>query len=218
LTANLKSTICESVPGAKALTRTNTYQKISAFIESELIEIIRAHVLDAIERVNEADFYTQGTFSAQRGIRLADIPTPALSMLAGQLGSYLGKPCNFLKSSARQQFPTGQYKLPWHQDGAPMGFYAAKTGMVAWVPLDDIDGSRPSLEIADDAEPMDHIEDERMFLEIPNMDFKGQVIPNMKVGDVLLFSPYAPHRTFIAPEMTNPRLSLDMRFSNEWGV
>lgn len=87
-------------------------------------------------------------------------------------------------------------------------------GLVAWVPLDMIDGSRPSLEIAPEEELRPHYLDERRFLVSEGSHDRpdAAVMLGLIPGDVVLFSPRAPHRTYCGPGMTNTRLSLDMRF------
>lgn len=89
-----------------------------------------------------------------------------------------------------------------------------KPGAIAWVPLDPIDGSRPTLEIASEEDRKAHHRDDRRFLETDdNRDRSDAVIVSeLEIGDIVLFSPYEPHRTYCTPDMRNERLSLDLRF------
>ena len=92
-------------------------------------------------------------------------------------------------------------------------------GMVVWVPLDPIDGTRPSLEVAQPMLPLRHIADPKGFLIFDGIISVGEttVLNDLELGDVAAFTPYAPHRSYIAPTMTNTRLSLDLRFSDMYG-
>jgi hypothetical protein len=121
----------------------------------------------------------------------------------------LGPLCAMLpdKCSIRKQEPNGT-PLPWHQDSCPMG---TSEGMVAWIPLTDIDSQTPSLEFsAQDHKTMPHVSGPNGFCQI---DWDGPAIhcPPLSVGDVLTFDPDTIHRTYIKPTMSKTRYSCDLR-------
>lgn len=210
-----------AVPGSiDSITRTAFFapEILRNALDVNLLTAVRDHVMRAIDTVCEASTATRSTFTDQRGINLSDITSPAILLLTAQLQQITNLPCNLSKCSARQQFPDGEYQLRWHQDCAPMELQHGETGVVAWVPLDPINGTRPSLEIAEPVPAHDHVRDERVFLVIEGQEFHGKQIRGLAVGDIVLFSPYAPHRTYCSHEMSRPRLSLDIRFSNKWRV
>ncbi len=187
-----------------------------ASVDAGLLGAVRVHCLQAISRISEAPEYDRGTWALQSGIRLASIECGPLLVLAAALQSECGLPCSLARSSVRLQACDGVRRLRWHQDYAPMGLAEGQVGMVAWVPLDAIDGSRPSLEVARERPRLEHGEDDRAFLVAPGVELAGEVLADMAVGDVAWFSPYEPHRTYIGPWMWRPRLSLDVRFAEGW--
>ncbi len=187
-----------------------------ACVDPWLLQAIREHALGWISRIDELSPAARSTWALQSGINLSDIPCPALGVLAGNLSSVIGLPCSLRFSSVRLQACTGDRQLRWHQDCAPMQLVDGQRGEVAWVPLDEIDGTRPTLEVADVTSGRAHERDDRIFLVIPGAEFIGDVLHRMSVGDVAFFSPYAPHRTYVTDAMTESRLSLDLRFAEGW--
>lgn len=185
-------------------------------IDPWLLGAIREHVLGSIARVQELDTPARNTWLLQAGINLSDIPCPALWVLSGRLSTVVGLPCSLRRSSVRLQTCGGERQLHWHQDWAPMDLAPGQRGEVAWIPLDAISGQRPTIEIAAEGDRKEHERDERVFLVIPSGSFCGQIVTDLSVGDVVFFSPYEPHRTYIDDAMTEPRLSLDMRFAEGW--
>lgn len=173
---------------------------------------VRRRILLAQSTIEQwADDGARAVFQRQGGLRLSDLKSAEIGRLARALEIRLGLVCDLSKCSARTQKPNGDYQIPWHQDRAAMD---AENGMVAWVPLDPLDGTRPSLEIApEEAAAWEHYRDERRFLvsdRVPSGP--SAILSGLEPGDVVLFSPLAPHRTWCEPGMVNTRLSLDMRF------
>lgn len=156
----------------------------------------------------------KGIYARQGGCRLSEIESMAVRRLVRELMLKSKLSCDLSKCSVRRQKPSGVHKLPWHQDYAPMQLQPGCPGIVAWVPLDPIDGSRPSLEIAPSEEPLSHYCDDRNFLVSDDAaERTGSVtVSDLDPGDVVMFSPYEPHRTYCTPDMTSERLSLDLRF------
>lgn len=185
------------------------------FFDEFTMECARLDVTAALKTIGE-----WGTEAAKRvhanqsGLRLSDIDSPSIREMAAKLERKIGLPCDMTKSSARMQPPSGTYKLNWHQDYAGMGLKPEQAGMVAWVPLDPIDGTRPGLEVAGAVEPMAHHRDARRFLVADDCSGRpGSVVIDLSfLGDAVLLTPWEPHRTYCTPAMTNSRLSVDMRF------
>lgn len=218
MTTQIAETESNAVPGSLSITRTAFIApKILRFaVDINILAAIRLHVLRCIDAIHTAPDSTQAIYKAQGGIRLSEIQSAAILLLTAQLQQIVGQPCDLSKCSVRLQKPDGDQQLRWHQDYAPMKLEPDEDGVVAWVPLDPIDGTRPTLEIAKIKAPFSHHHDALGFLVSSWQGFDGRVLTDMAVGDIALFSPYAPHRTVCLPEMKNSRLSLDMRFSDKW--
>ncbi len=187
-----------------------------ASVDAGLLAAVRVRCVEAIACISEAPEYDRGTWALQSGIGLASIECAPLLVLAATLQVHCGLPCSLARSSVRLQAHDGARQLRWHQDYAPMGLAEGQVGMVAWVPLDAIDGSRPSLEVARETARLEHRTDDREFLVAPAVELAGKVVNGLAVGDVVWFSPYEPHRTWVGPWMWRPRLSLDVRFAEGW--
>ncbi len=183
---------------------------IRGAISAECLNAIRDLV---IARVFNIGLLTEPEiFRRQRGIRLSTIECDEIKSVVLYLEAMTGLKCDLTQCSARYQEPDGEHQLRWHQDAAPMKLGPDEEGIVAWVPLDPIDGTRPTLEIADPEPAHEHVTDKKRFLVIENAEFKGAPVKDLAVGDIVLMSPYEPHRTLIEPGMTQPRISMDMRF------
>ncbi len=187
-------------------------------IAKSLIDLVREDIVRLIGEAENFNAYDSGVWKLQSGIGLSHCNTVSMMVLTAQLQDITKQPCDLDKCSARLQAPNGEKQLRWHQDYSPMQLNAGEDGIVAWLPLDQLDGTRPSLEVASPCKPFDHETDKYLFKVIQDGDFIGQILSGIGPGDVILFSPFAPHRTYIAPGMTNSRLSLDMRFSSKWVV
>jgi len=189
---------------------------LRGFFDKYIVKRARLDVATALANVDEwTDLVAEDIYHRQGGLRLTNIDSLAISRIAQSLENEIGFNSDLSRSSARAQVATGVHALDWHQDYAGMELKPGQEGMVAWVPLDYIDHTRPGLEIAQSVEPTPHYRDERRFLQasyfIPTKN-NTIVIDNLPLGDVVLFSPYEPHRTHRTPAMTQTRLSLDMRF------
>ena len=119
--------------------------------------------------------------------------------------------------SVRLQTPGAADKaLPWHQDAQPMKMMPKMAGVVAWVPLDDIDGTRPDLEFGPIVgRVLKHTNTERHFAEQCEVEVdEREPVYGMRQGDVMFFSPYQLHRTRMVGE--RERYSIDVRFREGW--
>jgi hypothetical protein len=175
----------------------------------------KIELLKAIEQVPLRTDEVPEIYARQRGIRLSKIyPRNAINVIADQLNWLTGMRCDLNRSAGKSNDPKEDIRLGWHQDVAGMAIEEGEEAVVAWVPLDPIDGSRPSLEIGPSSYGWPHIRDEHRFLVLEKepIGLSGTVVQGLDRGDVVLFSPYTFHRTYVNESMTETRLSLDMRF------
>jgi hypothetical protein len=173
-------------------------------------------VLGAIKRNLGESFHDQG------GISLDLIDSPSIKEMLDVMVAKFGLPTDPRLCSARLQRPDGCFRLPWHQDWAPMDLqrlvkeFGPVKARVCWVPLTPVDGRRPSLEVAEPAAPNNHLIDDRQFLYLPDYEAVGTILKDAVAGTCWSFSPFAPHRTWVTPTMTEDRISLDLRFCEAW--
>jgi hypothetical protein len=135
---------------------------------------------------------------------------------------YLGKePSLDPNSYVRQIAPGGDIQsLPFHQDQSVL----QKPVLNVWVPLDPCGTTSPSLEVVVTAsrrlldvsgDPFDTIPVERVRLdEDAVLAAHGRQYlwhPPLGPGDALVFSGTTIHRTYVTPNMTQPRMSVEVR-------
>lgn len=147
----------------------------------------------------------------QHGLNLNHVPDAALWPLCAEVERLTGLRVSLARSSFRIQRHNSRCPLPWHQDYEQMGGTSAVlAGMVCWVPCDPLDGSRPSVEVAEPVPPQPHQEHPNHFLGFVQQDgWHGTVLSGLAVGDAVLFSPLAPHRTVLQGRRS--RASFDFR-------
>lgn len=191
----------------------------------DLVLAARAAVMAELARCQcgLADPKVAATVALQGGFPLTDVqPFPEIARLLRPFVRTLvpGAVVRLSSSSARLQVPSGEDKrLGWHQDAVPMQMGTKEQGVVAWLPLDPIDGTRPTLQVCEPLRTVvRHAADKRQFSVAtdPQVQPVCKVLEEMAVGDVALFSPFAMHRTYTDEHMTQPRLSLDIRFKAGW--
>ena len=179
------------------------------------------------------------TFRAQSGLDLSSrndetLPIPAgirnflnplkASGIVDCARRFFGSELFFMPdySSVRCQRPDeGGKALAWHQDGAAVGYVSGDPrGIVFWMPLTRIGDDTPGLEIvARKCRTLwPHVSTSAGYNQIADgaridAEYGDAVVavPPMDLGDVLIFSFNTIHRTRVAPGMTKPRYSLDIR-------
>lgn len=112
-----------------------------------------------------------------------------------------------------------QNYLPWHQDLLAREDHF----LTIWVPLNRVGDDAPGLEVVPVAlkEKLSSVTGLDVSYDnkgIPDEQVRErfgpeQFHPVMDVGDVMVFSPYAVHRTYFSPGMTKSRISLDVRLN-----
>jgi ectoine hydroxylase-related dioxygenase (phytanoyl-CoA dioxygenase family) len=180
---------------------------LTVAIEPQVIERARQDCLAEIQRQFAGDYARQGR------MRVPLFPSDPVTRIVNQLATMLGFPFRVDRSGVQVQQPDGRHGQHWHQDWGAMANPHA-IGVTAWIPLDPIDGTRPSLEFAGELPPLAHEYDARGYAltSHPELAIHPTPLLNLSIGDVVIFSPRELHRTFVAPSMTRPRLSLDLRF------
>jgi hypothetical protein len=175
-----------------------------------LIDYTRRRVLETIRTIEGADltlFRQQGGISATK-IDL-EMLVPALEAQAELILGTKAK-VDLAKSSARLQ-GNDTRGITWHQDYIAMGGPNVK-GLTFWVPLHDL-GNCPRLQFIEGIDvALTHTTDESGFAVLDRAIPEGiEQTPDVKVGDVIAFTPLELHRTLVLPEHIAPRLSLDVR-------
>jgi hypothetical protein len=109
----------------------------------------------------------------------------------------------------------------WHQDGGLGVSFPPTPGamppmsrlVTCWIPLSDCGRSSPGIEFINEAlDRLLHyteLDDARLRQCFPADAFWA---PDIALGDALVFPPGTLHRTYVRPEMTDDRLSIDYRF------
>lgn len=156
-------------------------------------------------------------WSLQGGMNIGQVQRPSLEAvykIIAFMDDIIGYKCDPLESSLRVQLPESFWpKLPWHQDGA--GMRKAKDSIVAWVPLNTIDGKCPTIEFSNSqmTSLLEHERNTNCFLEAENNGDAGStIVDGLELGAVVIFSPWTLHRTYRTKDMTHARVSLDLRF------
>ena len=180
---------------------------LTEVIQPQLIKRARQDCLGEIQR------QFAGDFARQARMRVSLFPSDPITRIVNELARILGFPFRPDRSGVQVQFPDGRHGQQWHQDWGAMANPHA-IGVTAWIPLDPIDGTRPSLEFAGELPPLAHEYDSRGYAltSHPELAIHPTPLLNLSIGDVVTFGPRELHRTFVAPTMTQPRLSLDLRF------
>ena len=137
--------------------------------------------------------------------------------------AYLGrKPSRDPNSYIRSLIPGPDIQsLPFHQDQTILQMPLLNV----WIPLSPCGVAAPGLEVVrtsqrkllavagvqDDPIPVERARiDERLVLA----EFGARALwhPSFEPGDALLFAGTTVHRTYVTPRMTEPRLSVELRF------
>jgi hypothetical protein len=153
-------------------------------------------------------------------LRISGIDKLAADVMGGEVE------CRLAESWARKRFapsnaPRRFRPNSWHQDGGLGVRYDADAGAVGpmtrlltcWIPLRDCGGQCPGLEfVRGKLDGLLHYKDlddaglrQRFATEL-------FWVPEVKLGDGLLFLNGSLHRTHVRPEMSADRLSLEYRF------
>ena len=136
--------------------------------------------------------------------------------LRGFLGAYFGKDAYLLRQSSapRRQGPVHpEHALVFHQDQEFLG--PMQRAINVWVPLTPAGGDWPGLELQLDAPQLPLLS---MAMSVPEREAVCAGLPPESLwrpvltpGDVLIFTPYTVHRTWLEPTMNHTRISSEIR-------
>lgn len=119
--------------------------------------------------------------------------------------------------------PTGSsFGLPMHQDFPSMA--SSLRGSIVWIPLSDCSSNTHSLRFLPCLHDKGLLAGEQTSSGyVLSSDFQkseSEVVLNVKLGDIVLFTPFTPHATFVNPEFSGWKMSISQRFddlsSEEW--
>ena len=127
-------------------------------------------------------------------------------------------------SSIRRVVPIdNEGVLTWHQDGAAVANQTAdQYGVVFWIPLTRVDKDTPGLKIVCrhfdtlyEHVPLPSGYNKVVDSSLINDKWKDYICttPDMDIGDIMIISFTTLHCTYIRPEMTKTRYSIDLRAS-----
>jgi hypothetical protein len=112
------------------------------------------------------------------------------------------------------------YGLPWHQDFPSMA--SSSNSIIVWVSINDCSSQTHSIEVAPELHRngiLPGVQSESGYI-LSEQAFPNSHILSIPAGDILLFSPFLPHRTFVNPNSKSYKLSLSRRFDDlsckEW--
>lgn len=155
-------------------------------------------------------------------IELASLfSAPELVDLVRDLGIVSPLYCGPVVSHYTHSDLTGNsYGLPWHQDYPSMA--SSSRGVICWVSINDCGAETHSIQVAPGRHTRGLLDGEQRdsgyFLA--DQLFAQSRVLDIQAGDVLLFSPYLPHRTFVNPASSAYKLSFSRRFDDlecpEW--
>jgi hypothetical protein len=106
------------------------------------------------------------------------------------------------------------YGLPWHQDFPSMA--SSSNAAIVWISVNACSEKTHSIEVA----PGHHTQGLLLGVQKDNgyiltdQAFADSRVLDIAVGDVLLLSPYLPHRTFVNPSSNAYKLSFSRRFDD----
>lgn len=155
-------------------------------------------------------------------IELADLfATKQLIELVRHLGCATPVYCGPVVSHYTHTDVTGNsYGLPWHQDFPSMA--SSSRSVIVWISVNDCSLQTHSIEVV----PGRHVNGLLQGSQRDNgyvltqQVFENSCVLEIDAGDILIFSPYLPHRTFVNPSSADYKLSFSRRFDDlddtEW--
>ena len=152
----------------------------------------------------------------------------AIAGLEALLAEALGGPvaCHPEQAWVRKRYapfhaPAGYHPNRWHQDGGLGVRFPPQAGpalpmtrlLTVWLPLDPCCGERPGLEFVrwrlDQLLHYSELDDDSLRQRFAPERFW---VPELQLGDGLIFQDGTLHRTYVTPDMSQDRLSVEYRF------
>jgi hypothetical protein len=106
------------------------------------------------------------------------------------------------------------YGLPWHQDFPSMA--ASSNAVIVWISVNVCNIMTHSIEVAPGRHAQGLLlgEQKENGYVLSEQTFENSRVLEIEAGDVLIFSPYLPHRTYVNPSSKDYKLSLSRRFDD----
>jgi hypothetical protein len=148
-------------------------------------------------------------------IELAELFTlPELIDLVRSLGVNSPVYCGPIVSHYTHSDLTGNsYGLPWHQDYPSMA--SSSRALIVWFSVNDCGPATHSIEVAGGGgKGLLPGEQQDNGYILTAQEFAQSQVLDILAGDILLFSPYLPHRTFVNPASSAYKLSFSRRFDD----
>lgn len=149
-------------------------------------------------------------------IELATLFTsPALVDTVRAIGIQEPVYCGPVVSHYTHSDQTGNsYGLPWHQDYPSMA--SSANSVIVWISVNDCNVNTHSIEVAPKRHahgllPGNQLDNGFVLTE---QAFDGSCVLEINAGDILVFSPYLPHRTYVNPASQAYKLSFSRRFDD----
>jgi hypothetical protein len=141
--------------------------------------------------------------------------SPELLALVNAVGVVAPVYCGPVVSHYTHSDLTGNsYGLPWHQDFPSMA--SSSNAAIAWISVNDCGAQTHSIEVAPGRHSQGLLPGEQKengYL-LTDQAFKNSRVLEIQGGDVLLFSPFLPHCTFVNSASAVYKLSFSRRFDD----
>ncbi|MDB6121144.1 MAG: hypothetical protein JWQ71_137 [Pedosphaera sp.] len=215
---------------AWAKTAEECYQRLKAIEQQGGLEAVQKSLQPGQKYVPTASSFTlEVAFPEEngRGILKEIASSSVRSCIKEALGGRAA--CDLDQAWVRRQYAPSRYPARhaphmWHQDGA-LGYDflgALTTGhdarallpmITCWIPLTPCGVDAPGLEFivsrTEELLPVTSLQDAFLRSQYPAEAFWK---PAMQAGDLLLFRSGVLHRTYVTPEMSRDRTSIELRF------
>jgi hypothetical protein len=141
--------------------------------------------------------------------------SPELIAMIRSLGLISPVYCGPVVSHYTHSDVTGNsYGLPWHQDFPSMA--SSSNAIVVWVSVNLCNIHTHSLEVGSGLHAQGLLPGEQLNKGyiLSDQNFADSNVLDIMIGDVLIFSPFLPHRTYVNPLSTDYKLSFSRRFDD----
>jgi hypothetical protein len=141
--------------------------------------------------------------------------SPAMLNAVRSVGIHEPVYCGPVVSHYTHNDHTGNsYGLPWHQDYPSMA--SSSNSVIVWISVNDCNEKTHSLEVAPQRHgqgllPGNQLDNGYVLLE---QAFDDSRVLKINAGEILVFSPYLPHRTYVNPASKAYKLSFSRRFDD----
>lgn len=108
----------------------------------------------------------------------------------------------------------GSYSLPYHQDWPSMA--GSSNSVIVWVTMAPTGRDRHGIELVPGTHKAGLAAGEQTTAGyvLASQDFEGSIVPELEIGDVLVFSAFLIHRTYMNLDFAGWKLSLSRRLDD----